>query len=79
MVLAAPGAARSRPERVARIVFIVGGMATPLALIGYAAAYRAELDYRFEVAGIAVDWLVLIITGTLLAVATRPPHWGQRL
>lgn len=71
-------AAHSRPERVAQIVFIVGGTATPLALIGYAAAYQADLDYRFEVAGIAVDWLVLIIAGTLLAVATRPPHWGRR-
>jgi hypothetical protein len=54
-------AARSRPERVAQIVFIVGGTATPLALIGYAAAYQADLGYRFEVAGIAIDWLVLII------------------
>lgn len=70
-------AAHSRPERVARIVFIVGGTATPLALIGYAAAYQADLDYRFEVASIAVDWLVLIIAGTLLAVATRPHHWGR--
>lgn len=71
-------AAHSRPERAARIVFIAGGAATPLALIGYAAAYRADLDYRFEVASIAVDWLVLIVAGTLLAVATRPPHWGRR-
>lgn len=71
-------AARGRPERAARIVFIAGGTATPLALIGYAAAYRADLDYRFEVAGIAVDWLVLIVAGTLLAVAARPPRWGRR-
>jgi hypothetical protein len=71
-------AARSRPERAARIVFVVGGTATLLALIGYAATYRADLDYRFEVVGIAVDWLVLILVGTLLAVATRPPRWGRR-
>jgi hypothetical protein len=64
--------ARSRPERAARIMFIAGGAATLLALIGYAAAYRADLDYRFEVAGIAIDWLVLIAASTLLAVATRP-------
>lgn len=65
-------ATHGRPERAARIVLITGGTATSLALIGYAAAYRADLDYRFEVAGIAIDWLVLIIAGTLLAVATRP-------
>ncbi|HEX6470946.1 MAG TPA: hypothetical protein VF069_17740 [Streptosporangiaceae bacterium] len=67
-------ATRSRLERAAKIVFIAGGIATPLALLGYAAAYRADLDYRFEVAGIAIDWLVLIIAGTLLAIATRPPR-----
>jgi hypothetical protein len=47
-------------------------------LIGYAAAYQADLGYRFEVASIAVGWLVLIVVGTLLAVATRPLHWGRR-
>ncbi|HEU5158497.1 MAG TPA: hypothetical protein VFU43_15990 [Streptosporangiaceae bacterium] len=71
-------AAHSRPERVARIAFIAGGTATPLALIGYAAAYRADLNDHFEVASIAVDWLVLIVAGTLLAVATRPPRRGRR-
>jgi hypothetical protein len=65
-------ATHGRLERAAKTVFIAGGIATPLALIGYAVAYRADLDYRFEVASIAIDWLVLIITGTLLAVATRP-------
>jgi hypothetical protein len=69
-------AAHSRSERVARIVFIAGGTATPLALIGYAAAYQADLDYRFEVAGIGIDWLVLIIAGALLAVASRARRNG---
>ena len=62
---------RARLERAARIVFIAGGTLTVCALIGYAVAYRADLDYRFEVVGIAVDWLVLIIAGALLAVAAR--------
>ena len=62
---------RARPGRAARIVFIAGGTLTVFALIGYAVAYRADLDYRFAVVAIAVDWLVLIIAGALLAVAAR--------
>lgn len=56
---------------------MVGGTATPLVLVGYAAAYQADLNDRFEIASIAVDWLVLIVAGTLLAVATRPRR-GRR-
>ena len=63
---------RAPLERAARIVFIAGGTLTVFALIGYAVAYRADLDYRFEVVAIAVDWLVLTIAGALLAVAARP-------
>lgn len=69
--LGAAMAVRARLERAARIVFIAGGAVTVLALIGYAAAYRSDLNDRFEVVAIAVDWLVLIIAGTLLAVAAR--------
>lgn len=63
--------ARSRLERVIRGVFGAGGVLTVVALIGYALVYRADLEYRFEVAGIAIDWLVLIITGILLGVGSR--------
>ena len=63
--------ARSRLERVVRGVFGVGGALTVVALIGYALVYRADIEYRFEVAGIVIDWLVLIITGVLLGVGSR--------
>lgn len=63
--------ARSRLERVVRGVFGAGGALTVVALIGYALYYRADIEYRFEVAGIAIDWLVLIITGILLGVGSR--------
>jgi hypothetical protein len=63
--------ARSRLERVARGVFGAGGVLTVVALIGYALIYRADIEYRFEVAGIAIDWLVLIIAGILLGVGSR--------
>lgn len=68
---AVAAAARSRLQRVVRGVFGVGGALTVVALIGYALAYRADLEYRFEVASIAVDWLVLLLTGILLAVPKR--------
>ncbi|HET9656182.1 MAG TPA: hypothetical protein VFP72_12570 [Kineosporiaceae bacterium] len=68
-------AARSRLERVVRGMFGAGGGLTVVALVGYAVGYRADLEYRFEVAGIAVDWLVLLVTGVLLAVAYRSRRW----
>jgi hypothetical protein len=70
---------RARLDQAARVVFVVGGALPTLALIGYVVAYQADLDYRFEVTGIAVDWMVLIITGVLIAVASRnrPPRPGR--
>jgi hypothetical protein len=34
-------------------------------------AYGLDVEYRFEVAAITVDWTVLIVVGTLLAFAYR--------
>jgi hypothetical protein len=69
----------SRLLRAARAVFMVGGAVTVVALVGYAAAYGADLDYRFEVAGIGVDWLVLFVTGILLSLGTgRRSAVGRR-
>ena len=65
---------RSRLERAARGVFGAGGVLTVTALIGYALGYRADLEYRFEVAGIAIDWLALIAAGVLLGLACRKPR-----
>ncbi len=61
----------SRLERVARAVLVTGGAVTVLALVGFALAYRSDLEYRFEVAGIAIDWLTLIVAGVLLCTAWR--------
>ncbi len=56
---------------VARWVFVAGGVGTWVALVGLAAGYRADLEYRFELAGISLSWLVLASAGALLAVAFR--------
>lgn len=74
LAFAAAGAAvdaRSRLERVVRGVLGVGGALTVVALLGYALVYRADLEYRFEVAGIVIAWLVLIVAGILLGVGSR--------
>jgi len=63
--------AASRLLRAARAAFMVGGAATIVALVGYAAVYGVDFEYRFEVAGIGIDWLVFLVTGILLALDAR--------
>jgi len=41
-----------------------------LAFVAATVGYRANLDDHFEVVGITGDWLVLIVAGTLVAIAT---------
>jgi len=67
-ILAGP----SRLERAARWLFIAGAVAALVALIGLAAIYGANLEYRFEVAVLSIDWLVLVIGGLLLSLLFRP-------
>lgn len=52
---------------------VAGGVLTLLALVVYALSYRARLEYRFEVAAIAITWLTLGVAGVQLAVALRRP------
>jgi uncharacterized membrane protein len=59
--------ARDRLHRSVRWVFGTGFAAIALALVALSIAYGFEVEYRFEVAAITVDWTVLIVTGALLA------------
>jgi hypothetical protein len=59
-------------QRVLRWLLVGGGVAAVAALVGLAVAYGADLEYRFEVIGIGIDWLVLIVAGLLLSVVFRP-------
>jgi hypothetical protein len=64
-----PGLARETgATRAAGWTFIAGGGVTLGLLVVLAAVYRSALDYRFEVLGLVIGWLVLITSGTLLAV-----------
>lgn len=71
--LAASGAiARTgRLGRVARWVFLLAGALAVGGLLVFAALFGNDLDVRYEVAAISVDYLCLAIGGTLLAVLFR--------
>ena len=57
---------RSRLERGLRWLFLIGGALTVAGLPALAVAYGADLEYRYEVAAIAVTWITFIVGGMLL-------------
>lgn len=63
--------ARNRLYRATRWVFAGGFTAAMLLFLVLSFAYGLDVEYRFEVAAITVDWTVLIVVGTLLAFAYR--------
>jgi hypothetical protein len=64
-----------------RWLFTAGGALTVAALILLSLRYRTDLDYRFEVTAIFINWLVLIVSGLLLnrqfARRVRAGHQGS--
>lgn len=62
-------AQETRMERAAGWALRAGGALTLLALVAYAVVYGADLQYRFEVAAIAITWLTLLAAGASLALA----------
>jgi hypothetical protein len=74
MSLACLAPAISRATRCERLVrrVVVGGLAVNLiALIAILLRYGHRREYRFEIAVISVDWMVLIIAALGLAVVFR--------
>jgi hypothetical protein len=64
----APVFSRSdRVERAIRWIFTLSFFLVVLSLIAITILYGIDRGYRFEVIVIAVDWLVLIVTGILLS------------
>ena len=62
------------PGRVERVLRWLLGAAAALSiglLVVFAAIYRSDLEYRYEVAVISVVWLTLIAAGVLIAAAFR--------
>ena len=60
-----------RLMRAVRIVFLVGFVSVITAFVALSVVYGFDVQYRFEVAAITIDWTVLIVAGALLAIAYR--------
>jgi len=67
----APAFAGRGVERALRWLFILAPLAAVAALAGYSVAYGQDVEYRFEVAVISIDWTALIVGSVLLAVFFR--------
>lgn len=57
----------NRVERALRWLFVLSFVLALVALVGMTIAYGIEREYRFEIAVISIDWIVLIVAGILLA------------
>lgn len=61
----------SRLENAIRLIFLIAFPLIVLSFVSYTILYGPDRSYRFEVAAITVDWLVLISTGILLSIHLR--------
>ena len=64
-------AGRDWVERTIRWLFISGFALTVGSLIVLSLLYGNDLEYRFEVVVILIDWMVLIVSGILLSVVFK--------
>lgn len=60
-----------RLERAVRWILAGGSLLTMLGFFGMHLAYRFDLEYRFEVLAIAINWTALIVAGVLLSILFR--------
>lgn len=58
-------------ERAIRVIFLTAFPLVGLAFIFYTIQYGIDRSYRFEVAAISINWLVIISTGILLSIYYR--------
>jgi hypothetical protein len=64
-------AGRDWVERTIRWLFISGFALTVGSLIVLSLLFGNDLEYRFEVVVILIDWMVLIVSGILLSVVFK--------
>jgi cytochrome bd-type quinol oxidase subunit 2 len=62
---------RERLERVIRLLFIICSVLAVGSFVLLALLYGSDLEYRYEVVAILIDWTVLIVSGALLSVFFR--------
>jgi hypothetical protein len=61
----------TRLERVARRLLGISGVAVIGVLVSLALIFGKDLEYRFEVIALSIDWIVLVVAGVLLGVLFR--------
>lgn len=62
---------RERLERAIWLVFIISSVLAVGSLIIFALLYGSDLEYRYEVVVLLVDWIALIVSGVLLSVVFK--------
>jgi hypothetical protein len=62
---------KSRIASAVRWVFVAGFALALVSLVSFSLIYGLERQYRFEIAVISIDWLVLIVNGILLSILFR--------
>jgi hypothetical protein len=63
----------SRVLRAVRTIFFLGFASVVTTFVALSGMHGFDVEYRFEVAAISIDWTVLIAAGALLAIAYRTP------
>lgn len=58
-------------ERAIRFLFVTSSVLAIGSLLLLVLLYGSNLEYRYEVAGILIDWITLIVSGVLLSVFFR--------
>jgi hypothetical protein len=61
-----------RIERALRYIFVGGFLIVAALFVSLSLVYGHDVEYRFEVVAIAIDWTVVIVAATLLAMVYRP-------
>jgi hypothetical protein len=59
---------REKLEQAIRLLFITSSALVVGSLIFLALFYGSDLEYRYEVVSLLIDWIVLIVSGVLLSV-----------
>lgn len=71
LFIAAAFGRSGRLERAIQLLFGISGVLVIGALIVLALFYGYDLEYRYEVVSLLIDWTVLIVAGVLLSVFFR--------
>ena len=60
-----------RLEKSIRLLLIVPFVITVISFIAYSVKFGIDRDYRFEVAAITINWLVIIAVGILISISIK--------